>query len=124
MTFNEFTGLTLSVSGRGTGESAPLQRLAGLGSRMTPAGNRAPGMKLISTTGSILLLNFAEVIQLTDKYYAPGSLGTFNLQATLQVRNNHKDNWPVNSYEMIIIPINSGVFVNERGTSSLFLSLF
>ena len=29
----------------------------------------------------------------------------------------------MNSYEMIIIPINSGVFVNERGTSSTFLSL-
>ena len=29
MTFDEFTGLTLSVSGRGNGESAPLQPLAG-----------------------------------------------------------------------------------------------
>ena len=70
-----------------------------------------------------MVLNFAEVIQLTDEYCAPGSLGTCNLQVTLQVRNNHRDNWPVNSYEMIIIPINSGVFVNERGTSSTFLSL-
>ena len=123
MTFDEFTGLTLSVSGRGNGESAPLQPLTGLGSGMTPGGNGIPGVKLVSTTGSILVLNFAEVIQLTDEYYAPGSLGTFNLQVTLQVRNNHRDNWPVNSYEMIIIPINSGVFVNERGTSSTFLSL-
>ena len=48
--------------------------------------------------------------------------GTFNLQESLQVINNHRDNWPANSYEMIIIPINSGVFVNERGTSSTFLS--
>ena len=29
----------------------------------------------------------------------------------------------MNSYETIIIPINSGVFVDERGTSSTFLLL-
>ena len=89
---------------------------------MTPGGNGVPGMKLISKTGSISVVNFAEVIQVTDEYSAPASLGTFNLQVTLQVRNNHRDSWPVNSYEMIIILINS-VFVNERGTSSTFLSL-
>ena len=111
------------MSGRGNGESAPLQPLTGLGSRMIPGGNGIPGMELISTTGSILVLNFAEVIQSIDEYYAPGSLGTFNLQVSLQVRNNHKDNWPVNTYDMIAIPRNSGVFVNERGTSSTFLSL-
>jgi hypothetical protein len=38
------------------------------------------GIKLVPTTGSILVLNFAEVIQLTEEYYAPGSLGSFNLQ--------------------------------------------
>ena len=55
--------------------------------------------------------------------YAPGNLCTFDLQITIRVRNNHRDNWPVNSYEMTITPINSGAFVNERGTSSTFLSL-
>ena len=47
MTLDGSTGLTLSVSGRGNGESAPLQPLAGLGSRMTPAGNRIFGMTLM-----------------------------------------------------------------------------
>jgi hypothetical protein len=42
-------------------------------------------------------LNFAEVIQLTDEYYAPGSLGTFNLQIILDVVNNHGETWPANS---------------------------
>ena len=82
-----------------------------------------PGFKYISTTGSVLVLNFGEVIQLTDAYYAPGSLGSFNLQITLDVRNNHQDDWVANSYEMVIIPLNSGTFVNERGTSSTFSSL-
>ena len=74
------------MGGRGNGESAPLKPLTGLGSRMTPAGSGILGVKLLSTTGSILVLNFAEVVQLTDEYCAPGSLGTFNLQATLLVR--------------------------------------
>ena len=78
---------------------------------------------MIPTTGSMLVLNFAEVIQLTDEYYAPGSLGTFNLQLTLDVQNNHKNDWRSEDVELIIIPINSGVFVNERGTSSTFISL-
>jgi hypothetical protein len=39
------------------------------------------------------------------------------------VENNHNETWESNTYEMIIIPMNSGVFVNERGTSSTFLSL-
>jgi hypothetical protein len=69
------------------------------------------------------VLNFAEVIQLTEEYYAPGSLGTFNLQLAVQVQNNQYVDWAANSYELVIIPMNSGVFVNERGTSSTFLSL-
>jgi hypothetical protein len=122
MSFDEFRGLTISTSGRGNGQSAPLQPYSGLGARMA-AGNGIPGFKYISTVGSILVLNFAEVIQLTDEYYAPGSLGTFNLQLELQVRNNHADDWAAGTTELVIIPINSGVFVKERGTSSTFLSL-
>ncbi len=71
----------------------------------------------------LLVLNFAEVIQLTEEYYAPGSLGTFNLQLAVQAVNNQNDDWGAGSYELVIIPMNSGVFVNERGTSSTFLSL-
>ena len=70
-----------------------------------------------------MVLNFGEVIQLTDEYYAPGSLGTFNLQLQLEVVNNHKVDWGSNEVELVIIPINSGCFVNERGTSSTFISL-
>ncbi|MFM7979658.1 MAG: major capsid protein V20 domain-containing protein, partial [Candidatus Fonsibacter sp.] len=62
-------------------------------------------------------------IQLTEEYYAPGSLGTFNLQINLQVQNNQNEDWPGDQYEMVIMTLNSGVFVNERGTSSTFLSL-
>ena len=47
-----------------------------------------PGIQYVPTTGTLLVLNFGEIIQLTEEYYAPGSLGTFNLQITLQVQNN------------------------------------
>ena len=75
------------------------------------------------TTGTLLVLNFGEIIQLAEEYYAPGSLGTFNLQVTVQVQNNQNETWTKDSYELLIMTMNSGVFVNERGTSSTFLSL-
>ena len=84
------------------------------------------GCQYYPTTGSILVLNFAEVIQLTEEYYAPGSFGSFNFQVILEVQNNHYDDWATaaDQREMVIIPMNSGIFVNERGASSTFLSLF
>ena len=118
MSFDEFKGTTISVAGRGVGISAPVEPYSGLGASPGRA-----GIKQIPTTGSILVLNFGEVIQLTDEYYAPGSLGTFNLQLQLEVVNNHKVDWGSNEVELVIIPINSGCFVNERGASSTFISL-
>lgn len=74
--------------------------------------------------GGILALDFAKDIQLTESYYAPGSLGTFQLQIRLTVFNQD----PVNTvtaanYEIVIITLNSGVFVNERGTSSTYTGI-
>ena len=86
-------------------------------------GGNNPGIQYVPTTGTILLLNFAEVIQLTDEYYAPGSLGSFNLSLSVSVVNNTCTDWPLNTYELVIMPMNCGIFVNEKGTSSTFLSL-
>ena len=132
MSWEEFSGSVLSVCGN-YNPAAPIggstvslrDGYAGVGPQ---AGSGAapqahPGITQSATTGTILVLNFAEVIQLTEEYYAPGSLGTFNLQLTLQVQNNQYADWAAGSYELVIMPMNSGVFVNERGTSSTFLSL-
>ena len=70
-----------------------------------------------------MVLSFAEVIQLMKEYYALGSLGHFNLQLSVQAQSNQNEDWPANGYELVIMTLNSGVFVNERGTSSTFLSL-
>ncbi|MFM7989934.1 MAG: major capsid protein V20 domain-containing protein, partial [Candidatus Fonsibacter sp.] len=53
----------------------------------------------------------------------PGSLGSFNLQLQVTVENNQNYNWAGNEYELVIMVMNSGVFVNERGTSSTFIGL-
>ena len=70
-----------------------------------------------------MVLTFAEVIQLTEEYYAPRSLGSFNLQLPVLVQNNTYTAWVENAAELVIMPMNCGVYVNEKGTSSTFLSL-
>ena len=86
-------------------------------------GYNNPGVQYVPTTGSILVLNFAEVIQLTEEFYSPGSLGSFNLQLQVTVQSNQNYTWYGSEYELVIMVMNSGVFVNERGTSSTFLGL-
>jgi len=134
MSWDEFCGSTVTVSGsrvanngivglRGpfTGVGANLDAPRANGAAVGTVANA--GFQYSATTGTILVLNFAEVIQLTEEYYAPGSLGTFNLQLAVQAVNNQNHTWEAGTYELVIMPMNSGVFVNERGTSSTFLSL-
>ena len=89
LTWEEFNGLTTSVAGYAapqSGISESRHWYCGVGARSVLGGDNStpvdsyPGFKSIPTTGSILVLNFADVIQLTEEYYAPGSLGSFNLQ--------------------------------------------
>ena len=91
MSLDEFCGSVISCCGirSGTGKPSPYGPYTGLGANSN--GGRAksnPGILYVPTTGSILVLNFAEVIQLTEEYYAPGSLGSFNLQLQVTVQNN------------------------------------
>ena len=130
LTWDEFSGTTVTVGNyRGTGAGAePRAPYTGVGAISTLDASRIanggmPGIQLTPTTGSILVLNFADVIQLTEEYYAPGSLGSFNLQVQLDVQNNHSTIWQSKDYEMVIMPMNTGVFVNEKGTSSTFIAL-
>ena len=118
MSWDEFCGSTVSAASGSTTNVGLREPYLGLGAR-----DASPGFQISPNTGTILVLSFAEVIQLTEEYYAPGSLGSFNLQLTVQVQNNQYEVWPENSYELVIIPMNTGVFVNERGTSWTLLSL-
>jgi hypothetical protein len=75
----------------------------------------------VPTTGSLLVLEFGKDIQLPD-YYAPGCLGNFNLQFTLQIYNQSLTQ-PLVNPELVIITLNSGVLVNDRGTSNIYTGL-
>jgi hypothetical protein len=92
LTWDEFKGLTVSVAGtdvtvRARSETSGPLGLRGVGTVGTGAADFY-GYKYIPTTGSILLLDFARFIQLSDEYYAPGSLGQFNLSLTVNCTNN------------------------------------
>ena len=79
------------------------------------------GVQEIPTTGSIVVLEVGTHLQLPEDYYAPGSLGSFNLNVKVSAENHHNTTWT--EYELVVMLMNSGVFVNERGISSLFTSL-
>ena len=133
LTWDEFCGNTISVSDQASdGFSSMRNPYSGLGPKSILAGVTAgnqnitgsdPGFKYIPTTGTILVLDFATVIQLTEEYFAPGSLGQFNLQISVDVVNNQTVQRTKDQYELLVMVMNTGVFVNEKGTSSTFTGL-
>ena len=85
------------------------------------------GFTPVATTGSLLILQFGKDIQLND-YYASGSLGNFNLMFTLSCYNQYIDygntgEGAIANPELCLITLNSGVFVNDRGTSQIYEGL-
>ena len=75
----------------------------------------------VATSGSLLVLQFGKDIQLSEDYYASGSLGNFNLQVNLQCYNQGYDN--IATPEIVLITMNSGIFCCERGTSSVYTGI-
>lgn len=83
------------------------------------------GSILAPTTGSLLILQFGKDIELPD-YYAPGSLGSFNIQITLgcsSYNNKDIDEGQSTSYQAVMITMNSGVFITEKGQSAVYTGL-
>ena len=84
----------------------------------------ASAAQIVGTVGSYLVLEFGRDIQLTEDFYAAGSLGNFNLQINLlQIANNTGADIDVNGAQVVLITMNSGVFVCERGTSSTYTGI-
>lgn len=128
MSWDEFCGSTISVADANlaSDNSESASGFGGVGAYTVKSGASVattPGFQLIPTVGSVVVLNFAEVLQLTEDYYAPGSLGSFNLQLIVTAENTQHEAWAANEWELIVIPMNSGIFVNERGTSSVYTAL-
>lgn len=81
------------------------------------------GLQTLATCGSLLCLEFGKDIELKDDYYAPGSLGNFQLQYTISLTNNIGEALLANAFELVTIVQNSGVFSLERGVSSSYLGI-
>jgi hypothetical protein len=75
----------------------------------------------IATTGSVLALDFGRHITL-DAFLAPGSSGSFNFSITVNYETPATAPTLINP-ELCLLFLNSGVFVNESGQSSVFVNL-
>ena len=82
-----------------------------------PCGNSS----IIPTVGSYLMLPFSEVVQLTEDYYSCGSLGNFQLQFNLTVSSSAS--WAANSLEIVLVVVNSGIMVTDRGQTSTYTGI-
>lgn len=102
------------------------------GSNLTWAEYKACGVSALSTgtgagvwtplCGSYLMLDMGRHVQITEDYYAPGSLGNFNLQFTITVENTDTAN-AYNNLEVVLITLNSGIFVCEKGQSATYTGI-
>ena len=88
-----------------------------------PTGVAGVGVSSLPTCGSVLCLEFAKDIELRDDYYAPGSLGNFQLQFQVSVTNNSSKNYDANVLQLMVITQNGGVFSLERGVASSYLGV-
>lgn len=73
--------------------------------------------RIVSTCGSVLTLDFARHIALSEDFYAPGSLGAFNLQ--IQVDYTNTTGIQITP-ELNVLTMNSGVFATQNGQSSVY----
>lgn len=73
--------------------------------------------------GGCLVLEFGKDIQLIEDFFAPGSLGNFNIRLNVKYLNNNPSIAAASNIEMVLITMNSGVFVCERGTSSTYTGI-
>lgn len=101
------------------------QKDVGVPTVQSPSGGAAAtafaqGSSDIPTTGSLCVLEFGTDIELPD-YYAPGSLGNFNLQFQATFENYSLS--AITDYQLVVITMNSGVFVTEKGQSSVYTGI-
>lgn len=71
----------------------------------------------VSTTGSMLVLDFAKHIAIAEDYYAPSSLGQFSFQIQVDIENT--TNGAIVP-ELNTLFMTSGVFSTQNGTSACY----
>ena len=70
-----------------------------------------------SSTGSVLVLDFCNHINVSEDYFSSGSIGSFNFNIQLNVFNR-LDN--IANLELNVVFLSSGVFSTQNGVSSLY----
>lgn len=68
--------------------------------------------------GSLLVLDMAKDVQLSDDFLAPGSIGQYSL--SLQIRFKNPFSYNITAPVCTIMTLNSGLWVVDRGQSSSF----
>ena len=76
--------------------------------------------QFVRTSGSLVVLNMGEHVNLVEDFYSSGSIGAFNLQLTVDVENYSSTD---TKFELVLITMNSGAFACERGTSTTYTAL-
>jgi hypothetical protein len=89
-------------------DNKALTTVSGLSSNDAPAN--------VATTGSLLVLSPPMDLSLPD-YLSSGSLGNFNFQITLNVKNYGLEEV---TPEVCVICVNSGIFITQQGVSSVY----
>lgn len=80
----------------------------------------------VATCGSVACLAFGRDLAIADPFTVPGSLGSVNFQIGVTVTNNLPGGSPAgdiaaDAYEVFLVFLYSGFFVNELSTSSIVL---
>lgn len=74
----------------------------------------------VNTTGSVLCLDYAKHIAINESYFAPSSLGNFNLQITVNYTNTTgKSITP----QVCVVAMTSGVFTTQNGQSASYIGV-
>lgn len=86
------------------------------------AANSSDGVsKQRALVGSCLVLDMAKTVQLINDFDAPGSIGAYNLQFNVTIRNYSESSFE--NPELVLITMNSGIMVLENGSSSVLTAI-
>jgi hypothetical protein len=130
--FNNNSGILASATqqelwqmSKNNGANTTWPEFCGYGTSVNHSGavDATPAVDVVPLSGSYLILEFGKDIQLTEDFYASGSLGNFNLQCDVVVENNTTYAAAASDWELVLITMNSGVFVCERGTSATYTGI-
>ena len=88
-----------------------------------PADESAAGVSIVETCGSVLMLDFAKHIQISQEWFAPSSLGQFSLLFTVNCTNNTGIDYAAGELQLLTVVMNSGILSTQRGVSSVYTAV-